>query len=282
MFDWRPDGYLLPGLLALAVHGLLVLVLAAGALLTPNSQPTLRFQPIQARMVSLEDIKQPQPARVEPAVKSPPNISDVERQRQARQQIEAERQAKAKAARQAAARQKALAEAKARQEAAKQKARAEAKAKAAQQAKQKAAEQAKQRQQQAAKEKALAEARAKQRAAEQARKQALAAEKVAQQAAADQRLVQSYGRAIMAKVTQNWSRPPSAHNNMKAVLLITLVPDGTVVNVQLVTSSGNGDFDRSAINAVWKSGHFQVPADARVFNDYFRQLRFIFDPDDLS
>ena len=65
---------------------------------------------------------------------------------------------------------------------------------------------------------------------------------------------QSYIAAISNRVEMNWSRPPSARNGMKCVLSIQLVPTGKVIDVKVVSSSGNPAFDRSAEQAAESLG----------------------------
>ena len=84
-------------------------------------------------------------------------------------------------------------------------------------------------------------------------------------------------------VVNYWSRPPSARNGMETLLSIQLIPTGEVVSVSVLKSSGNGAFDRSAINAVEKAGSFpelkNLPP--REFERTFRRFRLLFRPEDL-
>lgn len=94
---------------------------------------------------------------------------------------------------------------------------------------------------------------------------------------------QSYIALITSRIKQNWSRPPSARNGMKCRLLIELVPTGRVVNVTIQESSGNSAFDRSAEQAVWKVEQFTElqKVESPVFEQYFRRLNVLFEPQDL-
>ena len=93
----------------------------------------------------------------------------------------------------------------------------------------------------------------------------------------------SYAALIQQTVINYWSRPPSARNGMEALLSIQLIPTGEVVSVSVIKSSGNGAFDRSAINAVEKAGSFpelkNLPAGE--FERTFRRFRLLFRPEDL-
>ncbi|MGH1373347.1 MAG: cell envelope integrity protein TolA [Cellvibrionaceae bacterium] len=94
---------------------------------------------------------------------------------------------------------------------------------------------------------------------------------------------QGYVALLAQRIEQNWSRPPSARRGMKCELQIKLVPTGEVINVTIIKSSGNSAFDRSAEQAVKKVGRFdelrEVPSD--LFEQYFRQLTLVFNPQDL-
>ena len=68
---------------------------------------------------------------------------------------------------------------------------------------------------------------------------------------------------------------------MQTKLLVELVPTGDVVNVTIVSSSGNEAFDRSAEQAVRKVGKFDVPKDSKLFEKYFRRFPVLFNPEDL-
>lgn len=127
-----------------------------------------------------------------------------------------------------------------------------------------------------------------QREAEQRRLQeAIAAELEAERAQleAEQSAVMaaSYSALIEDRIVRNWSRPPSARNDMVTELQIQLVPTGRVVGVTIVKSSGDSAFDRSAERAVWKAEQFpelqQLPS--TVFEQQFRQFTLRFNPQDL-
>lgn len=113
--------------------------------------------------------------------------------------------------------------------------------------------------------------------------QSIADENQQQQAANDAELAGSYIGMMTETIQRNWSRPPSARNNMEAELMIQLVPTGEVVSVDIIRSSGNDAFDRSAVKAVEKSERFpelqNLPG--RVFEQNFRRLIIKFRPEDL-
>jgi colicin import membrane protein len=110
---------------------------------------------------------------------------------------------------------------------------------------------------------------------------AISAEQDARRAVTDDEKAMAYVSQIQREIVQNWSRPPSARNGMQALLKVYLVPTGEVVKVDLVTSSGNDAFDRSAMSAVQKAERFIVPPDAQQFERNFREFEVLFRPEDL-
>ncbi|WP_446731055.1 cell envelope integrity protein TolA [Pseudomonas sp. CFBP 8758] len=225
--------------------------------------------------------------------------------------------AKAEAAEKAAEAKKSeladIAKKKAEQEEAKKEAAEDAKKKAAEDAKKKAAEDAKKKAEDDAK-KATAAEEAKKKAAEDAKKKAAAdaakkkaqdaARKAAedkkaqaladllsdkperQQALADEQgdeVAGNFDDLIRSRAAEGWARPPSARKNMTVVLQINMLPDGTVTNVSVSRSSGDGPFDSSAVAAVKNIGRLTEmqglkPAD---FNPY-RSFKMTFTPEDLA
>ena len=89
-------------------------------------------------------------------------------------------------------------------------------------------------------------------------------------------------RGIYASVVENWSRPPSASNEMEARLLVELYPNGDLISVGIVNSSGNEAFDRSATAAVRKAVPFELPSDPNLYNKRFRSFHLLFKPSDLT
>ena len=107
--------------------------------------------------------------------------------------------------------------------------------------------------------------------------------------AADERVVDAdtmtYADAISRAIVAAWSRPPSARNDMQARLQVDLTPSGDLIGVQVVDTSGNQAFDRSAQTAVRKAartlGRFPVPPERSVFEAHFRHFTLLFKPEDL-
>ena len=175
-------------------------------------------------------------------------------------------------------------------EEAKKKAAAEAaKKKAAEEAKKKAAaEAAKKKAAEEAKKKAAAESARK--AAEDKKAQALAEllsdDTERQQAMADTQGDQTAGNfddLIRMRAAENWTRPPSARNNMSVTLRVNMLPDGTITAATVSRSSGDAPFDSSAVAAVKNIGRLteMQGLSAQDFQPY-RSFTMTFTPEDLA
>ncbi|OYV17409.1 MAG: colicin import membrane protein, partial [Methylococcaceae bacterium NSM2-1] len=183
---------------------------------------------------------------------------------------EAARQAKAEAAAQAKAEAAKRAKAEAAEQAKAEAAR-QAKAEAAAQAKAEAARQAKA--EAAAKAKEEAAAKAKAEAAAQAKAEAAKAKAAAQ---GDE--LKKAMKAIELKTNRSWIRPASVTAGLKCTIRVRLMSDGTVIDAEVISSSGDEIFDRSAENAVNKASPLPVPKDKELFATKFRSFQFLFNP----
>ena len=114
---------------------------------------------------------------------------------------------------------------------------------------------------------------AKADAAAQAKLEAKKAKAVAQQSEAEQATL-----AIKEKVNRSWIRPASATAVLKCIIRVRLMSDGTVIDAEVISSSGDEDFDRSAENAVNKASPLPVPKDKELFAREFRSFQFLFNP----
>ena len=291
-----------PFALALAIHLTLLGLFALSALYkpAPKEEPPAS-EVIHATMIDLATL----PTKVEKdhsekdakqAKAEADSLAKAEDAKQAK--AEAAAQAKAEAAKQAKAeadslakaedakQAKAEAAAQAKTEAAKQ-AKAEAdslaKAEAAKQAKAEAAAQAKA---EAAKAKTEADALAKAEAAKQAKAEAAAQAKAEADAAeatknklAAQASESNQAKlAIQKKVEHSWIRPATANEGLKCTIKVKLMSDGTVISAEVISSSGDEIFDRSAENAVQKASPLPVPNDKELFTQEFRSFQFLFNP----
>ena len=84
--------------------------------------------------------------------------------------------------------------------------------------------------------------------------------------------------AIKQKVNRIWIRPVSTTAGLKCTIRVRLLSDGTVMDAEVISSSGDEDFDRSAENAVNKASPLPVPKDKELFAREFRSFQFLFNP----
>jgi len=202
---------------------------------------------------------------------------------QARQKAEAEAKA-AEAKRQAEAKQKAEAEARQKREAeAKRQREAEEKRKkeAAEAQRKKEAEAKKQREAEEAKRRADEARKAK------ARADLIAAETERRRAQGDSernQLIASLDDLFRLRVIENWRRPDSARNGMRATIRVSMLHDGTISQVVLRQSSGDTPFDNSTLAAIRSIGRIpeMQQLDSATFNARYRTRDLIFSPEDLE
>jgi TonB family protein len=109
--------------------------------------------------------------------------------------------------------------------------------------------------------------------AAQAKVEAQKAKAVAQQSEAEQAKL-----AIKQKVNRSWIRPVSITAGLKSTIRVRLLSDGTVMDAEVTSSSGDENFDRSAENAVNKASPLPVPKDKELFAREFRSFQFLFNP----
>ena len=129
----------------------------------------------------------------------------------------------------------------------------------------------------------LAEEQRKIEVRDRQRQQESADAAAAELATSEFEMVQS-GTAIIQQAVQSvWSRPPSARNGMRAILQIRMLPTGELIDALITQSSGDPAFDRSAENAVYSAAPFRElqALPSNVFNENFRSLSLIFQPEDL-
>ncbi|MDC3106296.1 TonB family protein [Gammaproteobacteria bacterium] len=93
----------------------------------------------------------------------------------------------------------------------------------------------------------------------------------------------SFRRLIQKRLSDNWSRPPSARLGMQATLRLNLVPTGRIVGIAIISSSGDQAFDRSVEQAASKAGYFEDidSMSAKMFEQSFRTIEVLFSPEDL-
>lgn len=98
----------------------------------------------------------------------------------------------------------------------------------------------------------------------------------------DDRVANSYRQLIQQRLSENWSRPPSARREMETMIRISLGFSFSVTGVTLLESSGDAAFDRSVEQAAWKAEQFieLEGMEDRLFQSRFREVDVAFSPQD--
>jgi TonB family protein len=84
--------------------------------------------------------------------------------------------------------------------------------------------------------------------------------------------------AIRLKVNRSWIQPMTTKKGLKCRVKVRLMQDGSVIDAEIISSSGDEIFDTSARNAVIQASPLPVPADKDLFDRSFRSFTFTFDP----
>lgn len=283
---------LLAFFLALFVHLMLLAILMVSLDWSSKSQPTKQdtIPVVQATVVDedklLAEAEQQQQVRQE-AVEAEPDLAEIERQQQAAaeqarqeaerqrelqqqeqerlKQLEAARQAKEEARRKAEAEKKRIEEEKRRAEAERRRLEEEKERRKAEAEKRRAEEEkrwAEAEKQRLEEERRRVEAAAKRKAEEERRQQELQARLETEQNAAQiASALERFKSQVRPRVKRYWTRPPGTRDDMAAMLRVEMLPSGEVRNVEVIQSSGDRAFDRSAQAAVYKAAPLPAPAD---------------------
>lgn len=83
--------------------------------------------------------------------------------------------------------------------------------------------------------------------------------------------VDKYKALILNAISQQWILPQNADSTMSSQFRIRLAPNGSVLEVALIRSSGDSILDRSAQSAIYKASPLPVPSDPTTFN-LFRDI----------
>jgi colicin import membrane protein len=120
----------------------------------------------------------------------------------------------------------------------------------------------------------------------QREQQTLAAERERQQIknqleresqAARNRAMQTWIDKIRAKIRGKIVLPPNIPGNPEALVLVTQLPTGEVLDAKLVISSGHRAYDDAVVRAILKSSPLPKPDSAALFE---RELKLTFRPQD--
>lgn len=89
----------------------------------------------------------------------------------------------------------------------------------------------------------------------------------------------TWAQLLNEHIRMRWLRPPGLPPGLRCKVRIEILPNGEVVSVKIVQSSGNPSFDNSVENAVYKSSPLPLPEDPKAFE---RVLEPTFTPESLS
>lgn len=95
---------------------------------------------------------------------------------------------------------------------------------------------------------------------DQAKRDAQAAQAAAAAAAITSE-IGKYKGLISAKIRRNIVNPPDVADDAVAEFVVTLLPDGDVLDVKLRKSSGNAAYDSAVERAIWKAVPLPLPHD---------------------
>lgn len=93
---------------------------------------------------------------------------------------------------------------------------------------------------------------------------------------AQQGAIDKYKAEILSAIQSNW-RIDQINAKLKCIYSVQLAPDGTVLAIQLVKSSGDSALDQSAQQAITLASPLPVPHNPVLFN-HFRQLVLTLSP----
>lgn len=94
--------------------------------------------------------------------------------------------------------------------------------------------------------------------------------------------VGKYKGLIGAKIRHNIVMPPDVADDAEAEFVVTLLPDGSVLDAKLLKSSGNAAYDDVVARAIKKAEPLPLPQDETARKQFINpsQLRFKFSPKD--
>ena len=110
-----------------------------------------------------------------------------------------------------------------------------------------------------------------------AEQQQLAKQQQAQAASARSKAIAAYSDRIRAKIRGNIVMPPGLKGNPEALVLVTQLPTGEVLDAKLVISSGYEAYDDAVLRAILKSSPLPKPDSSSLFS---RDLKLTFRPQD--
>jgi colicin import membrane protein len=118
-----------------------------------------------------------------------------------------------------------------------------------------------------------------------AAEKAVAAKKaMAEKAASQARMagvIDQYKARIIHAISQQWILPENTDNRLSSQFRIQLSPEGRVLQVSLIRSSGDAVLDRSAQSAIYKASPLPIPHDPQLFK-MFRDISLTVRPENIQ
>lgn len=106
----------------------------------------------------------------------------------------------------------------------------------------------------------------------------------AEQAERDAQAIANMEGVIFDLISSQWTRPPGTSSDLEALIRIRLLGTGELApdGINVVESSGNAAFDRSAVQAIERAAPFPLLQLEPRQRDAFRVIDLIFTPEDLA
>ncbi len=241
---------------------------------------------IQTELKHRHDAKKHQQQKIKDQARKKKEAQLREKKRQAdkKKKRAAEKKRKAELKKQLAAKKKRVAEKKKKQKQAKEKKR-KAELKKKQQRKKQLAEEQKRKEierKRTEEEQRKHEQQMAQQDAEMQQRLAVDRQRrAAAQQAANQREIGRFLGLIKNAVTRHWTLPSNDVRGLSCEVKVRIIPNGEVIDVQIIKSSGNLVFDHSVEKAVYRAAPLPVPSIESGLFDKFREVNFVFNPGDL-
>jgi colicin import membrane protein len=279
------EQYKLPLISALAMHGLLLILLGIHwqtkhyTEQASNTIPIIQATTVSADQINPTTIAKPEPIPAiesKPVLNQPiPAVDETLRQREQEKLLQQQAQQKLK-------------------QAELEKAKTAALQKQAQLKQQEKIKQAEAEKMAALKQQQVEQAeklkRAEQAAAFKKEQERLLAQELADEgkalsstrtSSANQGEIDKYKAMMVQAISRQWLVPDNVNNNIVCKLLIHLAPGGVVLSTEITQSSGNPALDRSAQAAVYKASPLPVPDESNLF-DKFRVVSLTVRPEHIQ
>jgi colicin import membrane protein len=284
-------------LFTIVIHGLLIGALLFG-LWWPYSENTAKrgtVQPIKAQVISAKEIQKQvdqKQKKLEEQLRAAKELEDLKKKEEEKvklEELEVKRKAEVKEKKELeekkhkeVAEKLKLEQEKKHKEEEKRKAEEEKKKKEAEDKKRK--EEEKRKKEEAEKQRIAQEKRKKEaeekRQREEALKKQLEAEQLTRTQSEAANALTALVDRIATAVENNWRRPLNSAAGLQAKIRVKVSRSGDVLSANVVKSSGDPFFDKSAELAVKKASPLPFPSDPKYY-EFINEFDLLFKPDDF-